>query len=144
MSAPPDPPPVMPIVIGAPEDGYVPGVCNIGPWEIRRRRAFAMAGFVVAAILLLALVMSGAPGELRLLVLLPAWGGMFSWLQARRRFCAGFAIAGISNFADGEAGRHAVTDPAARRADLEATLRLTRDSLAFAIVVTILAVLLPV
>jgi hypothetical protein len=33
-------------------DGYVPGACNIGPWEIRRRRTIAVAGFAGAAVLL--------------------------------------------------------------------------------------------
>jgi hypothetical protein len=124
--------------------GYVPGVCNIGPWEIRRRRAFAVVGFAVALVLFVALVAAGAPPIARVLVLLPAWGGAFSWLQARRRFCAGFAMAGISNFADGDTGRRAVTDPAAHRADIAATLRMTRDSFLIALPVTIVAVLLPV
>jgi len=124
--------------------GYVPGVCNIGPWEIRRRRTFAIVGFAVAIVLFLALVAAGAPPIARLLVLLPVWGGAFSWLQARRRFCAGFAMAGISNFADGEAGRQAVTDPEAHRADIEATMRMTRDSFLIALPVAIVAVLLPV
>ncbi|HEY5435723.1 MAG TPA: hypothetical protein VIK13_10860 [Candidatus Limnocylindrales bacterium] len=134
-----------PITLPTPEgDGYVPGVCNIGPWEIRRRRTFAIIGFAAAIVLLVALVAAGAPPIARFLVLLPAWGGTFSWLQARRRFCAGFAMAGISNFADGEAGRQAVTDPAAHRADVQATLRMTRDSFLIAFPVTIVAVLLPV
>ena len=144
MSAPPRPAPNTPIAIAVPPDGYVPGVCNIGPWEIRRRRAFGVAGFIAAAVVLAGLVIAGAPAPARLLVLLPAWGGAFSWLQARRRFCAAFAMAGISNFADGEIGRQAVADAAARRADLQATVRLTRDSFALAAVVAISAALLPV
>jgi hypothetical protein len=124
--------------------GYVPGVCNIGPWEIRRRRAFGVVGFAVALVLFVALVAAGAPPIARVLVLLPAWGGAFSWLQARRRFCAGFAMAGISNFADGDTGRRAVDDPAAHRADIATTLRMTRDSFLIALPVTIVAVLLPV
>ena len=144
MSAPPRPAPNTPIAIAVPPDGYVPGVCNIGPWEIRRRRAYALAGFVIAAALLLGLVVVGAPTLFRLLVLLPAWGGMFSWLQARRRFCAAFAMAGISNFADGDEGRQAVADPEARKADARAVMRLTRDSFLVAVAVTAVAVLLPV
>ena len=124
--------------------GNVPGVCNIGPWEIRRRRTFAIVGFAVAIVLFLALVAAGAPPIARLLVLLPVWGGAFSWLQARRRFCAGFAMAGISNFADGDAGRQTVTDPGAHRADIAAVARMTRDSFLVGLLVAIVAVLLPV
>jgi hypothetical protein len=137
--------PLTPIILATPEGaGYVPGVCNIGPWEIRRRRTVGVIGFVAAIVLFAVLVAAGAPPIARLLVLLPAWGGAFSWLQARRRFCAGFAMAGISNFADGEAGRQAVTDQAAHQADVQATMRMTRDSFLIALPITIVAVLLPV
>ena len=73
-------------------DGYVPGVCNIGPEEIRRRRASSMVAFGVAAAGLAMLIALGAPHPVRLVLLLPLWGGTFSWLQARRRFCGGFAV----------------------------------------------------
>lgn len=138
------PAPITPIVIAAPPDGYVAGACNIGPWEIRRRRAFALTGFASAAVLLVGLMVIGAPTLVRLLVLFPAWGGFLSWLQARRRFCAAFAMAGISNFADGDTGRQAVSDPAARRADMQATVRLVRDSFALGLVVAIASALLPI
>lgn len=144
MSTSPGPAPNTPIAFSAPPDGYVPGACNIGPWEIRRRRAFALAGFGVAAALFIGLLMSGAPPLLRLIVLFPTWGGMLSWLQARRRFCAAFALAGVSNFAAGAAGRQVVADPAARRADVQAMVRLVRDSFALAVVVALVAALLPV
>jgi hypothetical protein len=144
MTGSPGPTRITPIAFLASEDGYVPGACNIGPWEIRRRRTFAIAGFVAAAILFAALVVIGAPPIARLLVLLPAWGGAFSWLQARRRFCGAYAMAGISNFADGEAGRQTVADPAAHRADVQATLRMARDAFAIALAITIVAVLIPV
>ncbi|MDP2350728.1 MAG: hypothetical protein Q8M74_06175 [Chloroflexota bacterium] len=144
MSASPRPAPNTPIVFPTPADGYAPGACNIGPWEIRRRRAFGVAGFIAAAVALAGLVIAGAPTLSRLLVLFPAWGGAFSWLQARRRFCAAFAMAGISNFADGDEGRQAVADPEARKADARAVMRLTRDSFLVAVAVTVVAVLLPV
>ena len=85
-----------------------------------------------------------APPIARLLVLFPAWGGVFSWLQARRRFCAGFAMAGIANFADSDAGRRSVADEAAHRADMSAVLRMTRDSFVIAAAITAVLVILPI
>jgi hypothetical protein len=126
-----------------PLDRYVPGVCNIGPWEIRRRRAFALVGIGIAAAILAALVAVGAPAAARLVLILPLWGGAFSWLQARRRFCAAFAIAGVANFGDGDGARRSVADEAAHRADMLATLRMTRDSFLLALPVAIGAALLP-
>jgi len=126
-----------------PGDGYAAGACNIGPWEIRRRRTFAILAFVVAAGMLVALVAWGAPPAARLVLLLPLWGGMFSWLQARRRFCAAYAMSGLSNFGAGHASREAVADPAARDADRRAVMRLARDSFLLALVPTLIVVLLP-
>jgi hypothetical protein len=123
---------------------YAAGACNIGPWEIRRRRAFAVAAFVAAAALLAVLVAAGAPQWARLLVFLPLWGGFFSWLQARRRFCAAYALQGTSNFGESQAEMQAVSDAAARKADLAAVRRMTRDSLLLALPVTVLLVLLPI
>ncbi len=125
-------------------DRYVPGTCNIGPWEIRRRRSFAVIALAIAGLLMAALVASHAPAPARLILILPLWGGAFSWLQARRRFCGAFAIAGISNFGDGTGSRRTVDDPTAHRADVLATWRMTRDSFLLALVITVIAALLPV
>jgi hypothetical protein len=146
VSALPSSPSVARIAVsdGPTDDRYVPGVCNIGAWEIRRRRRFAYLGLAVAVILFVALVAFGAPAWTRLLVFLPLAGGIFSWLQARRRFCAGFAVARVSNFADGDEGRRSVEDEAAHRADIAAVRRMTRDAVLIALPIAIVAVLLPV
>ncbi|MEI7744658.1 MAG: hypothetical protein WCK58_13035, partial [Chloroflexota bacterium] len=112
-------------------------------WEIRRRRAFSLVSFAAAVVLFAVLVAMGAPQVMRALVLFPIWGGFFSWLQARRRFCAGYAVAGRSNFADGHEGLAPVTDPAAHNADMRAVARMTRDSLLLSILPTVALVLLP-
>ena len=128
-----------------PQDAqYVPGVCNIGAWEIRRRRRFAYLGFAATAILFVLLVAIGAPAWTRLILVLPLAGGVFSWLQARRRFCAGFAVARVSNFEDGDEGRRRVDDEDAHRADMAAVRRMTRDAFLIAVPVAIIAALLPI
>jgi hypothetical protein len=136
--------PIQPIAFLGGEDGYVPGACNIGPWEIRRRRVFALASFIAALLLFGVLVAVDAPGVVRGVVLFPLWGGFFSWLQARRRFCAAFAMAGVANFADADAGRHAVADKKAHNADMAAVARMARDSFLLAVPVTLVAALLPI
>jgi hypothetical protein len=138
--------PITPIALvpGPVREAYVPGVCNIGPMEIRRRRAFAIAGFAAAAVLFAVLVATGAPAWTRLLLLLPLMGGAFSWLQARRRFCAAFAMAGIANFGGSSDMQQGVQDPEARKADIAAVRRMTRDAFLIALPVTLIAVLLPV
>ena len=131
------------LVIQPVGDGYVPGVCNIGPWEIRRRRIGGVLMRAAAALLLAGLIALHAPAIARALVLLPAWGGAFSWLQARRRFCGAYAMRGISNFGTTHGTINAVADDAAHQADISALMRMTRDSFAIGMVITVVAVLLP-
>lgn len=137
------PAPMPRLVIEPVGDGYVPGVCNIGPWEIRRRWIFGIAGLVAAALLFAALVALHAPALARALVLLPAWGGAFSVLQARRRFCGAYALRRISNFGTTYGTIQQVDDEAAHRADMAKLARLLRDSFAIALVLTVIAMALP-
>lgn len=145
MTASASAPSVSPIVAaGDPGDRYIPGVCNIGAWEIRRRRRFAYLGFAAAVLLFVVLIAIGAPAWTRMFVFFPVAGGMVSWFQARRRFCAGFAVARISNFTDGDAGRERIEDDEAHRADMAAVRRMVRDAILVALPIAIVAALLPV
>jgi hypothetical protein len=138
-------PSVSPIAAaGDPEGGYVPGVCNIGAWEIRRRRRFAYLGFAVSVILFLVLVAIGAPAWTRLLVFFPLAGALVSWFQARRRFCVAFAVGGISNFTDTDDGRERIDDDEAHRADIATVRRMVRDAILVALPIAIVAALLPI
>ncbi len=132
--------PIQPAPIDQPDDHYQAGVCNIGAWEIRRRRRSAMVGFVISAVLLAALVIAGVPALARLLVVFPLWGSVVSWLQARRQFCVGFAVARMSNFTDDEAGREHVDDDAAHRADMRTVRRMTIDGFLIAASIALVVV----
>lgn len=74
---------------------YIPGVCNIGPAEIRRRRAIGIAGSAAAVVALGACLAAGAPRPVRLLVALPATAGASGFLQAAAHFCSGFGLGGL-------------------------------------------------
>ena len=132
--------PIQPAPIDTSDGHYEAGVCNIGAWEIRRRRRSAIVGFVISALLLAALVAAGLPAIARLLVVFPLWGSMVSWLQARRQFCVGFAVARLSNFTDEEAGRERVDDEAAHRADMRTVRRMTIDGFLIAAPITLVVV----
>ena len=83
---------------------------------------------------------AGVPAVARLLVVFPLWGSMVSWLQARRQFCVGFAVARLSNFADEEDGRERVDDEAAHRADMRTVRRMTIDGFLIAAPITLVVV----
>jgi hypothetical protein len=123
---------------------YRAGACNIGPYEIRRRWVSGLLGIVAAVALAALLVVVGAPPLLRVAVLFPLWGGLIGVLQARRRFCVGFALAGIVNVGTDESGRHSVIEAAARAADRAAARRLVFDALLIALPFVLLLTLLPI
>jgi hypothetical protein len=123
--------------------GYQPGVCNIGPAEIARRRRAGHVGLAAAIVLFAVLVAIGAPPPTRFLIAVPAAAAASGYLQAWLRFCAGFGSRGIFNF--GQLGQtHEVADADARRRDRARAIQIGLASLAIGVVVGIAAVLLPV
>lgn len=123
-------------------DEYHPGVCNIGPAEIGRRRMTGHIGLAATVAAIVGLLAVDAPPLARLLVALPAAGAASGYLQARERFCAGFGSAGIYNF--GELGqREAVDDPEARERDRRKAREIGVRSALIGAAVGIAAALLP-
>jgi hypothetical protein len=128
-----------------PDDGpaYQPGVCNIGPAEIARRRMFGHLGLVFSVILLAVLLVAGTPHWTRLLLAFPVGGAATGYLQAALHFCAGFGSAGVYNF--GPLGRVvAIEDASARSRDRRRSLEIALASLAIGLVVGIVAFFIPV
>ncbi len=122
---------------------YVPGVCNIGPAEIARRRRGAQVGVAAAVGLFTLLVLVDAPPPVRLLVALPVAVAASSYLQVRLKFCAGFGSRGIYNF--GEVGPVTqVTDPEALAKDRRRARQIGLGGAAVGLAVGVLAAVLPV
>jgi hypothetical protein len=133
--------PTMPAASASGKD-YQPGICNIGPAEIARRRRAGHVGLGAAIVLLVGLVVIGTPPPVRLLVALPAAAAASGYLQARFRFCAGFGSRGIYNF--GELGQTVqVEDAGARRRDRARATQIGLASVAIGVAVGVVAVGLP-
>ena len=122
---------------------YQPGVCNIGPAEIARRRRAGHIGVVAAVGLFAVLVAVDAPPAARLLVAIPAIGAASGYLQAWFKFCAGFGSRGVFNFGD-VGTTEKVEDRAARALDRAKSMRIGIASVVIGAVVGIVAALLPV
>src|ERR1035437_10722566 len=82
---------------------YEPGVCNIGPEEIARRRRSGHVGRMVSVALFALLLAIAAPHWTRLALILTAGVAASGYLQAWFHFCAGFGSTGVYNF--GPVGR---------------------------------------
>jgi hypothetical protein len=129
---------------GMPETGseYRPGICNIGPAEISRRRLAGHVGLLVTVVLFAALLAIGAPPIARLVLALPAAGSAAGYLQAWLKFCAAFGSRGIFNF--GSLGRaDQVASDAARTRDRIRAYQIGLASLGIGVVLAVVAVLLP-
>lgn len=123
-------------------DRYEPGVCNIGPAEIARRRRAGHVGVLASLVVLVVLVAIGAPPLWRLLLILPAGAAASGYLQAWLRFCAGFGSIGIFNFgALGE--RVEVIDDEARSRDRRRSREIGLATVATGVAAGIIAMLLP-
>jgi len=124
---------------------YAPGACNIGPDEIARRRKAAAAGLVASVVLAVVLVALGSSqgGTERLLVALPLTGAAIGWIQARRRFCMAYGLAGTFNLGKiGEMSR--VSDQVALAADRRTALVIAAQGLAIGVGGTLLFLALPI
>lgn len=123
-------------------DGYRPGACNIGPAEIARRRRSGIVGFAVAAALAVGLLLVGAAPVMRLIVAAPLFLGILGFVQARMRFCVGFAAMGVRNFG-ALGGESKIADAAAHRTDLRRATVVTIACAAAAGLIAVGFALLP-
>ena len=110
---------------------YRPGVCNIGPAEIARRRRAGHVGLVVLGLRAsgLLVILVDAPPLFRLIIALPVAAAASGYLQAWLKFCAGFASRGVFNFGPAGATQE-VADPEARRLDQARSRRISLVSVA--------------
>jgi hypothetical protein len=125
--------------VGQAPTPYEPGVCNIGPAEIARRRRAGHVGTVVTLVVLGVLVVIDAPPLARFVLALPAAAAASGYLQAWLHFCAGFGSRGIFNF--GALGQtREVKDPTARARDRARARQIGAASLGIGVGVALAAV----
>lgn len=121
---------------------YQPGLCNIGPAEIARRRRAGHLGLAATLALLTVLVAVGAPPLVRLATALPAAAAASGYLQARLRFCAAFGWRGIFNF--GPLGRvQSVADRDAAAKDRRRAIEIALAALVIGLAAGLAAVIAP-
>ena len=121
---------------------YQPGVCNIGPAEIRQRRMSGYLGLGIAVVFLALAFALGWPAWVRLFVALPVALAATGFLQAAFHFCVKFGTQGLFNF--GELGtQEAVHEAEYRRKDQRKALLIVGLTALIAAVVAVAALLIP-
>jgi hypothetical protein len=79
-------------------DTYVPGSCNIGKGEIRRRQTVAAIGAILTLVTFSYLTANKSPHAVRLALFIPAMIFATGWVQSRKKFCLAFGFMGTFNF----------------------------------------------
>ncbi|XVJ66377.1 MAG: hypothetical protein HEQ40_09555 [Lacibacter sp.] len=82
------------------ENKYIPGVCNMGREEIKRRKTGGWTGLILTLVAIMLLWMLDAPKAWRLLVFVPAVAGATGFIQAYNKFCVYFGLGHLFNFED--------------------------------------------
>jgi hypothetical protein len=113
---------------------YIPGVCNIGPAEINRRRRVGWTNLALTLVAFLVLLLLDVNPLWRLGLAIPAAASASGFLQAYYHFCLGFAMQGVFNFKSiGEISK--VVDNVAKYTDKKKALQILAYSIAIGVVV---------
>lgn len=123
-------------------DSYIPGTCNIGKGEIRRRQLVALIGLALSVTSLVGFVATGAAPSARLGIFLPLSVFSIGFVQSRRKFCLAYGFMGTFNF--GKLGQLSkVSSKEALAADRKTALAILGQSLGLAALLTAIVYILP-
>ncbi|MFM8752740.1 MAG: hypothetical protein ACKOEB_06065 [Actinomycetota bacterium] len=122
---------------------YVPGTCNLGKSEIRRRQFVALLGLFLSGSTLIGLIGSNAPSSARWGLFVPLMVFSVGFIQSRRKFCLAYGLMGTFNLGKlGDLSR--VQSPEDRRADRKTALSILAQSTLLALALTLICVFLPI
>jgi len=125
-----------------PETEYVPGSCNIGNGEIRRRQLVALVGLFFTISMLVTLSAVDAARGMRFAIFFPILVTSIGFVQSRSKFCLAYGFAGTFNVGKlGDIKR--VTSKEDRQADRETALKILGKSFLLAILATAVVLALP-
>ncbi len=122
---------------------YVPGVCNIGPAEVRLRKLFGWIGLILTVVIWAALILFHVPAKWRLTLFLPAMLAAVGHLQAAWHFCAKFGLGGVFNFGPHVGKTDSIEQAEFRRQDRKTAFQIIGFSLLIATIVAVAAYFIP-
>lgn len=114
-------------------DVYIPGTCNLGKSEVKRRQFVALLGLVLSGFS--AVSLWNAAIATRATLILPLFVFSVGYVQSRKKFCMAYGFAGAFNLGKlGELAR--VSDPADRASDRKMAFRILVEAAALAVALT--------
>lgn len=116
---------------------YIPGVCNIGPDEIRIRIQAGWTGLIVTVLLAVALFWFDASPYARLALILPVFVASIGFLQAFMHFCVAFGAKGVFNMDHKQGETESVEKAEFRKADQKKVIQIYSLSVLISLAVAI-------
>jgi hypothetical protein len=121
---------------------YIPGSCNIGKGEIKRRQFVALFGLFLSIFALVTLISIDAPASSRISIFFPLMMASVGYIQSRSKFCLAYGFAGTFNV--GKLGHISrVASPEDRAADRKTALTILGKSFLLAALATGVVLVLP-
>jgi len=121
---------------------YIPGTCNLGKAEIRRRQFVALLGLILTISSFTGLIAAGANQTARFTLFVPLLVFSIGFVQSRKRFCLAYGLMGTFNL--GKLGDlTSVQSPEDRKADRKTAIGILLQSAALAAVLTLALVAIP-
>jgi hypothetical protein len=121
---------------------YVPGTCNIGQGEVKRRQAVAIFGLILIVISAAGILATDQDRGARLSIFIPALIFSIGFVQSRKKFCLAYGLAGTFNF--GKLGQISkVQSPEDKKADRKTAVSILFQSIALAGLITTIFFVLP-
>jgi hypothetical protein len=82
-------------------DQYIPGTCNIGKAEIRRRQFVALLGAIATILGAISIGNKYTSHTPRIWLFIPALVFAIGWIQSKKKFCLAYGYMGVFNFNTG-------------------------------------------
>lgn len=121
---------------------YVAGSCNIGKGEIRRRQTVALIGLFLVFFSASTILGTDQSRSVRLSIFLPAMIFAVGFIQARKKFCLAYGLAGTFNF--GKLGSISkVQSEEDKKADRKTAINIFLQSALLAAAITLVFFALP-
>jgi hypothetical protein len=103
---------------------YIPGVCNIGVGEIKKRRALGWIGLAATIVLWTTFIVLTSPAPWRLLLFVPALLAALGFLQSKQGFCVKYGFDGAYKFGRNVGRPNTPEQADFRRKDRRTALRI--------------------
>ena len=121
---------------------YIPGTCNLGKAEVRRRQFVALIGLILTGMSFIGLETAASTNSARWSLFAPLMVFSVGFIQSRKKFCLAYGLMGTFNLGKlGDLTR--VQSPEDRKADRKTALTIFAQSALLALAITVLLVYLP-